>query len=260
MEKFQTLDDLLQVCKKQETDSNSCEDGIEFEPINTDQTANGKTASTMGNRSGFAAHDLKKIYKNTTGFWKKLRIRVRKLCRESHIEFTPVEAIKEVCFKVQEGSCMGLIGDNGTGKTTVMEIISGNLRKNDGKCYVFEKEENGRKVRIDLDIDRHRYRDLIGYCPQEEALCDFMTGKEFLTYLLMIKGYSCKDTKVMVKRMMEEIDVDKYENVLVKHCSFGTRKKWNVAAAMVSFELKLNRLLSHEFITFLDRQSTSHLS
>lgn len=233
LDRFSTFEHFLKSISEKR--SNVHDNDYELnEPLSTGNGVS-STASTMENRLGFKASKLCKTYKNTISFWTKMKIRLYKICRKTKIEFNPVEAIKDVNFKVYQGACIGIIGENGAGKSTTMEIITGNLYKNDGKCVLYEKSENaGSNEPINLDVDQHRYKQLIGYCPQEETICEYMNGREFLSYLLMSKGYSSTQIKELVDRSMVDLDVKRFEDISLRDCSFGTKKKWNVAAAIVS--------------------------
>lgn len=185
--------------------------GTELEAINAET-----------NFSGLTVQNLKKTLHST--FREKLLICLTQ--KKSNCEV--VEAIDSISFKVQEGTCLGIFGEKNSGKTTLMEIISGNLVKTEGKCFT-----NEAGVKIDLDADRHNYREKFGFCPQKLALNGFMTGKEFLNYILRVKGYSRSEVKRRVENITKELKLENYEEKLLSDCSFSIQKRWNIAAAMV---------------------------
>ena len=68
----------------------------------------------------------------------------------------------------------GLLGPNGAGKSTLINIITDNIRADSGQVLY-----NGE----DIYSLKERYRDIIGYMPQQQVLYDNFTGEEFLWYM-----------------------------------------------------------------------------
>jgi ATP-binding cassette subfamily A (ABC1) protein 3 len=145
------------------------------------------------------------------------------------------EIINNVSFKVPKGKCYGMIGPNGVGKTTTMEILTANLLQTSGQCYI--KTSNDEK--IDSIRDRYLYRQQIGYCPQIDAIAKYMTAKEMLNYMMMIKGYSCEKIKSEVDMWLNKTAIKDFEDVVSKNYSGGTKRKLNIAMGMVSETLTI---------------------
>lgn len=66
---------------------------------------------------------------------------------------------KDLSFDVKEGKILGLLGKNGTGKTTIINILNGYLKPRSGKCYMFNEEMEhispATKARIGLLLEGH---------------------------------------------------------------------------------------------------------
>lgn len=112
-----------------------------------------------------------------------------------------------------------------------------NRPKTDGRCFI-----NG----INADDDRFLYRHMFGYCPQIDALCEYMTARELLKYMLMINGCSRFDLDARVKSWLRKVDIEKYCDRRISSFSGGTKRKLNTAMAMIA----------DPYIIFLDEPTT----
>lgn len=96
--------------------------------------------------------------------------------------FRNQEVIKGLDFQLSEGKCIALLGANGAGKTTSLNMLAG-LMKPDSGSIVYEGGE------------KSDFRRLIGYLPQFPVFYDWMTGKEFLEYAGQLAGLSKAEAK-----------------------------------------------------------------
>lgn len=74
--------------------------------------------------------------------------------------------LKDISFSLKEGSIMGLIGENGAGKTTALKLIFNALTKSSGKIEVLRKDNEKNEVFV---------KNVIGYVPAESYLLDNKT-------------------------------------------------------------------------------------
>lgn len=81
--------------------------------------------------------------------------------------------MKQTCVGVRQGECFGLLGINGSGKSTTFKMLTGEISMTDGNAYV-----NNFSVIKQLD----RVRQNIGYCPQFDALDTLLTAREHLFF------------------------------------------------------------------------------
>ncbi|KAL1437905.1 hypothetical protein MTO96_048592 [Rhipicephalus appendiculatus] len=88
-------------------------------------------------------------------------------------------AVRELSFGVRKGECFGLLGINGAGKTTTFSMLTATIGPSEGDAFV-----DGYSVTNKTKQVRRR----IGYCPQTDALPDFLTGREVLTLYARIRG------------------------------------------------------------------------
>ena len=100
-------------------------------------------------------------------------IEVRDLSRA----YGEVVALNEVSLDI-EGGVVGLLGPNGAGKSTLLKILTGELRPGLGTVSVL-----GLQPFANPDL-YHR----IGICPEQDALFEDLTGREFLAFFLRLRG------------------------------------------------------------------------
>ena len=86
-------------------------------------------------------------------------------------EFT---ALDHVSFQVKRGETLGLIGRNGAGKSTFMNILTGNLKAASGQI-LYDGEDIVKMGR--------EFRGILGYMPQQQALYPGFTAEGFLAYI-----------------------------------------------------------------------------
>src|SRR6185312_6065136 len=85
-------------------------------------------------------------------------------------------AVKDISFRVPEGSIFGLLGPNGAGKTSTIRMITGITLPDRGSIALF-----GETQRVD-------HQNMIGYMPEERGLYRKLTVRDQLEYLGALKG------------------------------------------------------------------------
>ncbi|KAK4485446.1 hypothetical protein RD792_008087, partial [Penstemon davidsonii] len=133
-------------------------------------------------------------------------------------------AVDSLTFSVQEGECFGFLGTNGAGKTTTLSMLSGEERPSDGTAYIFGQ---------DIKSNPKAARRHIGYCPQFDALLEFVTVREHLDLYARIKGVEEYELEHVVTEKMVEFDLLKYADKPSYALSGGNKRKLSVAIAMI---------------------------
>lgn len=133
-------------------------------------------------------------------------------------------AVQSLTFSVQEGECFGFLGTNGAGKTTTLSMLSGEDYPTDGTAFIFGKDicSNPKAAR------RH-----IGYCPQFDALLEYLTVQEHLELYARIKGVPEYGIENVVMEKLIEFDLLKHADKPSFSLSGGNKRKLSVAIAMI---------------------------
>lgn len=134
------------------------------------------------------------------------------------------EALKGISFHLEEGQIVGLLGQNGAGKSTTMNIITGYLSATSGDVRI---------QGIDLLEHPNQAKRLIGYLPEQPPLYDKMTVREYLEFVGELKGLKAKDARQEVKDIMEKIRLTERENMLIRHLSKGYKQRVGLAQALI---------------------------
>lgn len=134
------------------------------------------------------------------------------------------EALKGISFHLEEGQIVGLLGQNGAGKSTTMNIITGYLSATSGDVRI---------QGIDLLEYPNQAKKLIGYLPEQPPLYDKMTVREYLEFVGELKGLKAKDARQEAKDIMEKIRLTERENMLIRHLSKGYKQRVGLAQALI---------------------------
>ncbi|KAK0597531.1 hypothetical protein LWI29_026223 [Acer saccharum] len=133
-------------------------------------------------------------------------------------------AVQSLTFSVQAGECFGFLGTNGAGKTTTLSMLSGEEYPTDGTAFVFGK---------DICSNPKAARRLIGYCPQFDALLEYLTVQEHLELYARIKGVAEYMLNEVVMEKLAEFDLLKHATKPSFTLSGGNKRKLSVAIAMI---------------------------
>src|SRR3954464_15726048 len=93
--------------------------------------------------------------------------------------FGPVLAVHDVSFQVERNEIVGLLGNNGAGKTTIMRILTTYLPASSGIAKVAGYDV----MTQSMDVRRH-----VGYLPESIPLYSEMRVREYLEYRAKLKG------------------------------------------------------------------------
>ena len=93
--------------------------------------------------------------------------------------FKDLKAIKSLTLEIDEGEIYGLLGSNGAGKSTTINILLGFLKPDSGNASI---------KGIDASSNYHEARKYIGYIPENVNLYPYLTGLENLDYFCKLNG------------------------------------------------------------------------
>jgi ABC-2 type transport system ATP-binding protein len=138
--------------------------------------------------------------------------------------FGPVLAVDNVCFEIDRGEIVGLLGLNGAGKTTTMRILTTYLPATTGTAKVA-----GFNVRTQaLEVRKN-----IGYLPESVPLYHEMRVSEYLDYRAKIKGVPRHGRQKQVEACMDRCRIRQVARRLIGTLSKGYRQRVGLADALV---------------------------
>lgn len=139
-------------------------------------------------------------------------VELRKAFRHGLLRRSQVEVLKGASLEVKPGELVGLVGENGSGKSVLMKIIVGLLARDGG------------------DVSR---RGALGYCPQEPLLWEKLTVAEH--FQLFARAYELEQPEAgrASDHLYEELQFGRYDGYRVEELSGGTRQKLNLALALM---------------------------
>ncbi|EKG07258.1 ATP-binding cassette transporter ABCA1, putative [Trypanosoma cruzi] len=146
---------------------------------------------------------------------------LRKVYRRGGKRFT---AVQNLYWNLREGEISVLLGRNGAGKSTTLNMMTGMVRPDGGDCYVY-----GLSVRRQLS----RVRREIGFCPQHNILWPELTCREHLEFFAKIKGLKGAELEKAVQRMLHETDMLEKIDFPAMRLSGGQMRKLSLGLAFV---------------------------
>jgi ABC-2 type transport system ATP-binding protein len=151
--------------------------------------------------------------------------------------FGEVTALDGLSFGVPAGSVLGLLGPNGSGKTTAVSILSTSLRPDAGRATV---------CGLDVVTDAAAVREVIGFAGQFAAVDPNLTGRENLILIGRLSRVGRKQAKARADELLADFGLTAAANRLARTYSGGMRRRLDVAAA----------LLHRPPVLFLDEPTT----
>lgn len=134
-----------------------------------------------------------------------------------------VTALKDVSFRVGEGETVGLLGRNGAGKTTALNLMTGYLPPTSGQVRV-----DGRSM---LENPRECKR-RIGYLPERPPLYDEMTVTDYLKFVCALREVSPRAMKAHIGEIVELCALGEVRERVIGHLSKGYRQRVGIAQAL----------------------------
>lgn len=130
-------------------------------------------------------------------------------------------AVDRVDLTVRAGEFVGLIGHNGAGKTTLLRMLAGQLLPTEGRIRI-----GG----VDVVTDPGGARRKLGFVPEDLALWDYLSAREFLEFVADVRGAP----PGAIEEVLDVVGLGEDADRLVREYSQGMRRKTLLAAAMVA--------------------------
>ena len=133
-------------------------------------------------------------------------------------------AVDDVSFTVADGQICGLLGLNGAGKSTIMNILTGYLSATSGQVTVA-----GHPLPEEADAAKA----CVGYLPEQPPLYPEMTVQEYLTFAAELKGVKKAERKEQVCRAARRTGLEAVLPRLIRSLSKGYKQRVGIAQALL---------------------------
>jgi ABC-2 type transport system ATP-binding protein len=134
-----------------------------------------------------------------------------------------VRALKSLDLEIKQGEIFGLLGPNGSGKTTTIKLLLGLLFPTEGQALVFGKDAT--------DVSKnHR----IGYLPEESYLYRFLNADETLDFYGRLFDIPHKELKRRIDSLIAMVGLERARKRQLKEYSKGMTRRIGLAQALIN--------------------------
>ena len=133
-------------------------------------------------------------------------------------------AIRDINLDIKENGIYGLLGSNGAGKSTTMNIVCGVLKQTEGNVYIqgINLKENP------VEAKKH-----LGFLPQKPPLQGDLTVEEFLSYVAKVRQVERRQVRKAVEDVLERCGITHFRKRLIRNLSGGYQQRVGIAQAIV---------------------------
>ncbi len=158
----------------------------------------------MDNNTAIKTENLTKVYKNFLGRKKVL-------------------ALDKLNIDIQKGEIFGLLGPNGSGKTTTLKLLLGLIFPTEGKAYVLGKTANDVAV-----------KSKIGFLPEESCFYRFLNADETLDFYGQLFRITRKERKFRINKLIEQMGLEFARKRSLGQYSKGMLRRIGIAQALIN--------------------------
>jgi len=133
-------------------------------------------------------------------------------------------AIRDINIDIAQHGAVGLLGANGAGKSTTMNIICGVLNQTAGKVFI---------EGTDISKDPELAKRAIGFLPQDPPVYTDLTIDEYLTYCAQLRLMPKDKIKSAVNEVKERCGIAHFSTRLIRNLSGGYRQRVGIAQSII---------------------------
>lgn len=147
-------------------------------------------------------------------------LEIRKLSKS----YGDVQALRDVNITLENG-IYGLLGPNGAGKSTLMNLLTDNLHREQGEILW-----DGEEIR---SLGR-KYRDILGYMPQQQGYYEDFSAGAFLMYMARLKGMRKNQARERTLELLKVVNLEKERKSRIGGFSGGMKQRLLLAQALLN--------------------------
>ncbi|QEC78875.1 ABC transporter ATP-binding protein [Mucilaginibacter ginsenosidivorax] len=133
-------------------------------------------------------------------------------------------AIRDIDMEIYQNGIVGLLGSNGAGKSTTMNILCGVLTQTSGDVFI-----NG----VDLRKEPEKAKQFIGFLPQTPPLYTELTVDEYLTHCAILRSVEKENLKSALDEVKHRCGLSHISTRLIRNLSGGYRQRVGIAQAII---------------------------
>jgi ABC-2 type transport system ATP-binding protein len=138
--------------------------------------------------------------------------------------YSGIPAVDDVSFTARAGEITGYLGANGSGKSTTMKMITGLIEPSGGEVLF-----DGKPILDDLI----RFRQRVGYVPEEPHLYTHLSGMEYLVMVAQLRGMPSEAANKKIRGLLHHFGLYDDRDVSIASYSKGMRQKVLLSAALL---------------------------
>jgi ABC-2 type transport system ATP-binding protein len=141
-----------------------------------------------------------------------------------HKNYAKLQAVKDVSFNIKAGEFFALLGQNGAGKSTTINILTGLSNKTSGTVKIFDH---------DVIKEYQAARQKIGLVPQEFNMDKFEIVEKFLDFNAGYFGLNKEDRKTRITYVLKELGLENKRHSKILMLSGGMKRRLLIARALL---------------------------
>jgi len=134
-----------------------------------------------------------------------------------------VTALNKVSMSVEEGEIFGILGPNGSGKTTCLKLLLGIVFPTEGKINIMGKNQYA------VDIKKN-----IGFLPENPYYYDYLTGPEILKFYGKLFDMPAALIEKRTDELLKMVSLNDAKHLSLKHYSKGMLERIGLAASLIN--------------------------
>jgi ABC-2 type transport system ATP-binding protein len=133
-----------------------------------------------------------------------------------------VDALKDLNLEVHRGEVFGFLGPNGAGKSTTIKLLMGLIFPTTGRFIINDIE--GKDI---------RYKNFVGYLPENPSFYDYLTGEELLIFVGRNYGMFSKELQNRAEELLNTLDLYEARHRPIRSYSKGMVQRIGLAQALI---------------------------